>query len=38
MHWKPAKQNEQFKYIDILYYKYLYILSVKLHKTSLIHY
>jgi len=35
MHGKPATQNEQFKYTDLLYYKYLYVLSVKLHKISL---
>jgi len=37
MQWKPATQNEQFKYTDVLYYRYLYVLSVKLHKTSLKH-
>jgi len=34
MHGKPATQNEQFKYNDVLYYKYLHVLSKKLHKTS----
>jgi len=38
MHGKPAIQNEQFKYTDVLYYKYLYILSTELNKTSRNHY
>jgi len=37
MHGKPSSQNEQFKYTDVLYYKYLCVLSVELHKTSLNH-
>jgi len=37
MHGKPATQNEQLKYTDVLYYKYLYVLLVELDKTSLNH-
>jgi len=37
MHGKLATQEEKFKYTDVLYYKYLYILPIKLHQTSLNH-
>ena len=30
---KPAKENEQFKYTDVLYYNYFYILSIELQKN-----
>jgi len=38
MHGKPATQNKPFKYTNVLYYKYLYVQSIELHKTSLNHY
>jgi len=37
MHGKLATQKEQMKYTDILYYKYLYVPSIQLHKTTLNH-
>jgi len=35
MHGKPATVNEQFKHTDVLNYKYLCVLSIELHRTSL---